>query len=152
MKNWRVWIPTVMIAALLLSGCATSTIESRKQERYSAFGNLLPEQKAAVDSGQIKVGMTMDAVYIAWGKPNQVVTAESARGTTVTWLYTGSYLQGYTFWSHPGYFGPYDRFHGPGWYGPSFQHEYMPVNYVRAEVVFENGVVKEWRTLPSPGR
>jgi hypothetical protein len=151
MKTSHGWIMAV-VAGLWLTGCATNNIDSRKQERYSAYSNLSPEQRTAVDSGQIKIGMTMDAVYIAWGKPSQVVAAENPTGSTITWLYSGSYLQSYSFWSHPAYFGPYDRYHGWGYSGPLLQHEYIPVNYIRAEVVFEHGVVKAWRTLPAPGR
>jgi hypothetical protein len=154
MKTWQKWM-VIFAAALGLIGCATSNVDSRKKERLSAYSNLAPEHKAAVDAGQIKLGMTMDAVYIAWGKPSQVVTAESSRGATVTWLYSGSYLQPYTTWGYSGYhgYGPYDRYYGAGGYpGPFLYHDYLPVNYLRAEVVFENGVVKEWRTLPSPGR
>src|SRR5262245_16535517 len=55
-----------LLAALLFSGCATSTIETRKHERYAAYAELPAEQKAAADTGQLKVGMPMDAVYIAW--------------------------------------------------------------------------------------
>jgi hypothetical protein len=29
--------------------------------------------------------------------------------------------------------------------------DYVPVGYVKAEVIFEKGVVRQWRTLPSPG-
>jgi hypothetical protein len=32
----------------------------------------------------------MDAVYIAWGKPSQVLQGESSQGSTITWLYTGT--------------------------------------------------------------
>ena len=133
------------LPALLLAGCATSNIESRKKERYNAYSELTAEQRAAVDSGQIKVGMTMDAVYIAWGKPSEIVTGESAQGATTTWLYHGTQLQEVTYWGyHPWYNGYY--FYG----GPYLAHDYYPRTYVAAEVVFENGVVKEWRSLPQP--
>src|SRR2546426_160484 len=66
------------LAGALLSGCATSTIESRKKERYNAYTELSAEQRSAVDAGQIKVGMPKDAVYIAWGKPHQVLVSESS--------------------------------------------------------------------------
>lgn len=97
--------------------------------------------------GQIKVGMTMDAVYIAWGKPTQVLTGESAKGATTTWLYMGTYLQGFSRWNYPGAFGPTDRYY----FGPIMSHDYVTLNYIKAEVVFEGGVVREWRTKPQPG-
>src|SRR6266498_2068761 len=95
------------LAGALLCGCATSTIESRKKERYSAFSELSAEQRAAVDAGQIKVGMPKDAVYIAWGKPHQVLVSESSAGTQEVWIYLGTYLQSYNYWGFRPYFGPY---------------------------------------------
>lgn len=132
------------LAAVLLTGCA-STIESRKKERYNSYSELSPEQRATVDAGQIKVGMTKDAVYIAWGKPQQVLTSESQAGRNEVWVYLGSYLQSYGYWGFRPFYGPY------GYYqGPYFYHDYLPVAYAKAEVIFEKDVVKQWRTLPQP--
>src|SRR6266540_708484 len=86
------------LAGALLSGCATSTIESRKKERYHAYSELSVEQRAAVDAGQIKVGMPKDAVYIAWGKPHQILANESSAGKQEVWIYMGTYLQSYNYW------------------------------------------------------
>ena len=139
----------VLLACVFLAGCATSTIEKRRTQRYAGYGSLTPEQKAAVDAGQIKVGMSTDAVYIAWGKPTQAVMSESSEGALTTWLYYDTYLQGYSYWTH-GY--PYDgRRHYYYEPGPRFQHDYNPVPYVQREVIFEKGVVRQWRTLPRPG-
>jgi len=137
------------IVAGLPLGCATSTLESRKQERYGVYSGLSSEQKGSVDLGHIKVGMPMDAVYIAWGKPDQVLTAESAAGTQIRWLYSGTYLRGFTHWTYPGPYGRY--YNGYGYGGPDLVHDYVVLGYIRAEVVFEGGVVREWRTLPRPG-
>ena len=142
-------VSILALLAFLLAGCATSNIESRKKERYHAYSELPTEQRAAVDAGQIKVGMTMDAVYIAWGKPHQIVAGETPAGAQVVWLYIGTQLQGYSSWGYRGfgpYRGPYGRF-----YGPMFYYDHLPVSYVRAEVIFEKDVVKQWRTLPTPG-
>jgi hypothetical protein len=135
-------------AAVLMTGCATSTIESRKAERYNAYNSLAAEQKESIDQGQIKIGMSMDAVYIAWGKPSQVLASETSSGPAVVWLYSGSYLQGFTTWNYPGMFGPYHRYY----YGPILANDYTVINYVSAEVVFDGGgLVKAWRQLPRPG-
>jgi len=142
MKTW----PLILLGGLLLVGCATSTIETRKQERHGAYSELPAEQKAAVDTGKIKVGMSMDAVYIAWGKPADILTSESSKGTLVTWLYRGTYLQEYRYWTHQGYY------YGRGYYSaPYLAHDYYPQSYVSAEVIFEGGAVKEWRNLSSRG-
>ena len=133
------------LAAALFTGCATSTIESRKQERYGAYSQLSVEQRAAVDAGQLKVGMSKDAVYIAWGKPHQVLTSESSTGRHEVWIYMETYLQGYSYWGFRPYCGPY-HYHS----GPYLYYDYTPVAYAKAEVIFEKEAVKQWRTLPQP--
>ena len=135
----------ILLMTLALTGCATSTVESRKHERMAAYSSLSPEMKSLVDQKRIKVGMSMDAVYIAWGKPSQILTGESSQGNTVTWLYHGTYLEAHRYWTSRPYF------HGRYCYPETYlESDYYPRSYVRAEVVFENGVVKEWRSLPQP--
>jgi len=119
---------------LFLTGCATSTtIESRKKERYAAYQALPPELKSAADQGQVKPGMTADAVYISWGPPSQIIRGGDEGGETTTWIYTGGYVQETRYWG-------YRRLH----------YDYYPGTYVRAQVVFVNGVVKQWQTFPEP--
>ncbi len=132
--NIAKYSPIILLVGLLLAGCATTqTVESRKQERYAAYQALSPELKAAVDQGQVKSGMSMDAVYIAWGKPSQVVSGGNAAGETTTWIYQGGYVQETRFWG-------YSRLH----------YAYTPLTYVRAQVIFVNGLAKEWQTFPEP--
>ena len=82
-------------AALLVGGCASSSIEKRREERIQTYSSLAPEDKAMVDLGQIKVGMTMDAVYIAWGKPSQILLGETSDGQQTTWIYHGTHVEPY---------------------------------------------------------
>lgn len=132
---------------VLLTGCAaTSTIESRRQERLGTYTTLTPEQKAAVDAGQIKVGMPADAVYIAWGPPSQILTGESSQGSIVTWLYQGTYLEEHRYWTYHHY-----GYHGRYYASPHLAYDYYPRSFLSAEVKFEGGLVKEWRSLPRPG-
>ena len=135
-----------LLASLVLCGCA-STVESRRKERASAYASFDPEYRMLVDQGRIKVGMPMDAVYIAWGKPSQIVHSESSAGQTVTWLYHGTYLQEYRYWSYSPWF--YHGYYPHAYYGsPMLDYDYIPHHYVRAEVTFNDGLVKQWRTLP----
>lgn len=139
----------LMLAALFAGGCATSTIESRKQERSAAYTSLAPEQRSAVDQGQIKVGMNMDAVYMAWGKPSGILSGESTEGALITWLYHDTYYEYYPYypyWSYAYCYGPRPFYGGPYYFG----YGYQPHTYVRAEVHFLNGLVHEWRSLPRP--
>jgi len=132
---------------LLVAGCASPSakLNKRKQERYSAYAALSTEMKEAVDHAQIKVGMSEDAVYIAWGKPAQVLASETSAGTVVTWLYQADQLVEYRYWTYYGY-----RHGGNYWGHPYLQTDYYPQKFVSAEVIFEKGVVKQWRTLPAP--
>jgi hypothetical protein len=125
----------VLLAALLLTGCATSTVQSRKQERAGAFAALAPEFQALVADGQIRRGMTEDAVYIAWGKPMQILHEENSQGRATTWLYEGGWMEETRYWTY--------RARTP-------ITDYQPRAYVRAEILFVNGVVESWRTLPQP--
>lgn len=131
---------------MVTAGCATSTVEKRREERASAYTALPPEQRSLVDQGQIKVGMTADAIYIAWGKPSQIITGQSSDGKNITtWIYHGTTWQEHRYWNY--------HYHGHGRYGyptPTLDYDYVPSSYVAAEVVFEDGVVKSWRNLTQP--
>jgi len=127
-RNWRS-AALVLLAGFLAAGCVISSAdkrESRIKERYAAYSALPPELRTAVDQGLIHNGMNMDAVYIAWGKPSQVFQSGNAAGETTTWVYLGHY--------DANYWGPY-------------YYAYTPVVYKRAQVVFANGIVKEWQTF-----
>jgi hypothetical protein len=139
-------IASILLLALFAAGCVTSTVEKRKQERNSAYTSLSPEMRALVDQGQIKVGMPMDAVYIAWGQPSQVITSESSSGAGTTWIYTGTAWQEHRFWNYRYY--PRSRYYAyPQMY---LDYDYVPYSYPAAEVVFENAVVKSWRHITPP--
>jgi uncharacterized protein YceK len=147
MKSLKSFLPFVSVIALLTwGGCASrSTLEKRKQERYGAYTSLRQDWRALVDEGKLAVGMPMDAVYIAWGKPAQVTAGESPQGAYVVWLYHDVYLQDYRYWTYREYH------HHRGVYGsPYLVYDYQPRSYVRAEVVFEKGLVTEWRLNPTP--
>lgn len=144
-------VPLLFVATtcLFLAGCATkSTIDTRRAERSSFYETLPADQKAIVDSGQIRVGMTADAVYIAWGKPSEVLEHEDASGHYTTWRYYGSVFEETRYWA-------YREVNG----GPSgvyleryLTSDYNPRDYVRSEITFKEGRVLQWRTLPKPTR
>lgn len=125
---------SLLFLGLLLAGCASPTVETRKQERPDLYQRLPAEQRSLVDQGEIQVGMSSDAVYLAWGPPSQVLDSETAEGRVVVWLYHGQAVEEYRYWV-----------------GRHLESDYHPRTYIRAEVVFQNGVVSSWRTLPKPG-
>lgn len=125
----------LLTLSIFITGCASTgnTIASRKQERYAAYTALPPDVKASVDQGRVKAGMNMDAVYIAWGKPSQVVSGGTAAGETTTWIYQGGYVDEQRFWGRR-----------------QMYYAYSPRTYIRGQVVFMNGVVTSWQTYPEP--
>ena len=128
------YLPAFLIAALLAAGCtSTNTVDYRRQERLTAYTALPPEIRAAVDQGQLKAGMDSNAVYIAWGSPAQILKGGNATEETTTWIYRAGYIQETRFW------GAYRE-----------HYAYTPMTYIRAQVVFVNGAVREWQTFPSP--
>lgn len=136
----------LLAAVFICTGCATSTIESRKKERYSSYSALPPDLQSLVDQGQIKLGMPMDGVYIAWGPPGQILQGEAAQGPLSTWIYYGTTWEEYRYWNYR-----------PSFYGrrgyvsePYLDFDYQPRSYVSAEVLFESGLVKSWRSLQRP--
>ncbi len=124
-----------MLAGLFLVGCATSTVESRRRERAASFSALTPEFQALVNDRQIRRGMTLDAVYIAWGKPAQILQREDERGVVTIWLYHGGWMEETRYWT----------------YNSRVPiNDYQPRTYVSAEITFVNDAVSSWRTLPKP--
>ncbi len=124
-------------AALGLIGCAThSTIQTRTRERSQAYASLAPAAQQLVAQGRIQVGMDTNAVYMAWGKPQEVLESGDQNGEFMTWVYRGAFLEETRYWV--------------GWRQPHLQFDYEPRSYVRSEIVFFNGKVQSWRTLPQP--
>jgi hypothetical protein len=129
-----VWVWALASALLVLAGCASSTIASRKERDLPAYEALTPEMRALVDQGRIRAGMNTNAVYIAWGRPDQVTEGLDSSELTTTWSYYGAYLQDVQVW---------------GWrrvYDSSYS-----VSYIRGSVQFTNNIVKSWQTFPAPG-
>jgi len=139
----------VLLSLVILCGCA-STIEDRRKEMLTAYSAMPAETQALVDAGRIKIGMPKDAVYIAWGKPDQVIQGESSEGATEAWIYHGSYFVPYHYWSYGGPYAPY--YYRPYHYYPMpyLETDWYPHYYISGEVTFENDRVKHWRANPSP--
>ncbi|MBA4147647.1 MAG: hypothetical protein H0X66_05990 [Verrucomicrobia bacterium] len=135
----------LLLTCVFLAGCATSTVESRRAEKMSSYATFSPEIQRLVDSGQITVGMPADAVYIAWGAPSEILQSEDARGAATTWLYHGTYMQQYRYWNYR------EVANADGVFLERYlDTEYNPRSFLHAEITFQGGVVKSWRTLPRP--
>ena len=128
---------------VLLAGCAGNKAADRKRERSAAYAALQPAQQQLVDEGRIDVGMPMDAVYIAWGKPAMIVPTTPGN---FTWVYRCNDTTARPAWQYRPV---------PSRYGSSYGTlergtEFVGITYDCAEVNFESNVVKSWREIPRP--
>jgi len=125
-----------LLAAGVLAGCATSSVESRRREKAASYATFSPEFQHLVEQGQIRRGMPPDAVYIAWGKPAQILDREDNSGVVTIWLYHGNWTDEVRYW-------PYNYSRVP-------TTDYDIRSYISAEVVFRDDLVSSWRMFPKP--
>jgi len=157
--------------ALFLAGC--TTIETRITEKQAAYSSMSATDRALVGQGKIREGMSQDAVYIAWGAPNQRATGRNRGRTVETWIYFSTTAGDY----HPSPFlyGPYAGFgygygYGGGFgynhihrsgrvhrhiaydpfYDPFFYRRVSVVSYPERTVSFQSGRVISYQLLPAP--
>ena len=153
-------------SALIVPGC--STTEMRISDHPEIFQTLSPRDQELVKVGKIREGMSQDAVWIAWGAPDQKATGV-ARGRPVeTWIYNeytyanAPYPYPYGPYGYGGYFGAGRlAFHlhgrhrfaiiGDPFYDP-FYYSYIPprVAYPSKTVTFTNGRVVSIQVLTPP--
>ena len=155
------------LGALLLSGCETT--QDRIAQRPEAYNALSPRDKELVSRGQIRQGMSRDAVYIAWGAPNQRGPGRYRGSSTESWIYfnttAGNYYPppfayGYGGFGYGGFGGSYLHRHRSGrlhrhiyydpFYDPWFYRRTSVVSYPERVVSFQNGRVISWQYLPEP--
>lgn len=140
-----------LLLALLAAGCASTPtdprqIAKRRDERSAAYAALTPEQQALVNQGQLRAGMSEDAVYIAWGKPAQVLRSGDASGETVTWLYEGTTTDDYLSWNYR----EVVRKDGTAYLDRFLDRDINVRSYISAELNFREGKLANWKMLPKP--
>jgi hypothetical protein len=146
--RWIIALP--LLAAL--AGCSSPSatdpklIAKRRTERSAAYAALSDDHRSQVDSGQIKVGMNEDAVYIAWGVPAQVLRSGDSSGERTTWLFHSSTTDEYLFWRYR----EVPRKDGTVFLERFLDRDYNYRDYVSAELVFSGGQLQSWRMLPKP--
>src|SRR5262245_13641627 len=123
----------VATATLILSSC--STPQTRISEHPDLYQSLSHRDQALVNEGQIRIGMSRTAVWLAWGSPDQKIVGNMGGGTTETWVYVcyATYYPPYGPW---GYFG--DPFYDPFYYSffpPSIPYPSKVVTFARGRVV-----------------
>ena len=88
----------ITAGALIFSGCGTTGY--RISQHPEMYQSLSPRDQALVSQGQIRAGMTMDAVWLAWGTPDQKIPNSMHGRATETWVYL-------RYETPPSYGGPY---------------------------------------------
>ena len=101
-------------SALILTSCETT--ESRISKHPDMFNSLPPRDQELVRQGQIRPGMAQNAVWLAWGAPEQKVVGVMRGQQTETWVYVYYASYGYGY----GYGYPYGPWGYPYGYGYGF--------------------------------
>jgi hypothetical protein len=86
--------------ALIVTGC--STVDSRIKEKSAAFETLDPQTQARLKQSIVRVGDSPDMVYIALGAPDRTRDKTTAKGHSLTWIYS-TYAQEYEGSAYVGY-------------------------------------------------
>src|ERR1700730_14297823 len=104
---------TLLLGLAAVGLCLTSceTLENRISQHQDMFNSLSPSDQALVRAGKIRSGMSMNAVWLAWGSPEQKTSGEMRGRPTETWIYIEKRYAPYGSAYYP-YYG-----YGPGFYG-----------------------------------
>ncbi len=152
MKTFLLRFSLGLMAALLFSQCASNP-QSRIERNPQLFNQLSARDRQLVTSGVIREGMTRNAVFLAWGRPDRVSVGSSRGKEVEAWTYLGERPVrtfnmnmgfgyggfGYGGWGPYGY-GGFPYMGG----GPSV----MYVPYTAGVVEFSKGRVTRWMATP----
>jgi hypothetical protein len=135
------------IAAVVLTLTSCSTPQTRISDHPDLYQSLSPRDQALVGQGQIRYGMSRNAVWLAWGSPDSKVIGNMRGHSTETWVYV--YYVTYPYY-YP-YYGPYGPgfgFFGDPFYDP-FYYSLIPpsIPYPNKTVTFSNSRVMSFQYL-----
>lgn len=136
----------VATASLFLASCA-SPVAKRIERNPEIYNKLSERHKSLVARGEIEEGMSKQAVFIAWGRPDRAFRGSRNGRAMEQWSYL-AYDSVPGAWMGPGWgYG--------GWYGPRYGYHYDPffvyqpmvsyVPYESAKVEFSNSKVTAWK-------
>src|SRR6266571_2297056 len=78
---------TFGIAASVLVLASCSTTETRISGHPEIYQTLSTKDQALVSQGQIRAGMSQNAVWLAWGSPDRKIVGNMRGRPTETWIY-----------------------------------------------------------------
>lgn len=135
--------------ALSLSACQTGA-ESRISQNPTLYSKLSTKDRELVAKGDVREGMSKDAVFLAWGRPDMVREGSAGGRGTEAWAYfvtqpvpTSSLSYANVYRPFYGRYGIHPRYgycRGAGWY-------YDSVDFVRRvtkTVTFSGNRVVAW--------
>jgi hypothetical protein len=130
--------------AIVLSSC--STPQTRISEHPELYQSLSHRDQALVSQGQIRIGMSRTAVWLAWGTTDRKIIGNMGGGPTETWVYT--YYATYPYYP---YYNPLDIYFGAPLYDP-FCYSWFPqsIPYPGKIVTFASGRVASFQYVTSP--
>lgn len=133
----------VVAGMLILTSC--STPETRISEHPDLYQSLSHRDQALVSQGQIRIGMSRTAVWLAWGATDRKIMGNMGGGPTETWIYT--YYASYPYYP---YYAPLDYYFGAPLYDP-FCYSWFPqsIPYPGKVVTFANGRVASFQYVTS---
>lgn len=129
----------IATVVLILTSC--STPQTRISDHPDLYQGLSSRDQALVSQGQIRYGMSRNAVWLAWGSPDSKVIGNMRGHSTETWVYV--YYVTYPYY-YP-YYGPYGP--GFGFFGDPFYdlfyYSLIPpsIPYPNKTVTFSNSRV-----------
>jgi hypothetical protein len=144
----RIFVPAsklgLTVGAMILASC--STPQTRISEHPEIYQSLSARDQALVGHGQIRIGMSRTAVWLAWGSPDQKIVGKTRAGSNETWLYV--YYAAYPYYP---YYGPWDPYFGaPLLYDPFYYSDFPPsIPYPGKVVTFANGRVASFQYVAS---
>ena len=135
---------SVITGLLILTSC--STPETRISEHPDVYQSLSRKDQALVTQGQIRLGMSRTAVWLAWGRADQKIVGNMGGGPTETWIY--NYYATYPYYP---YYAPLDVYFGAPLFDP-FCYSWFPqsIPYPGKIVTFANGRVASFQYVKSP--
>lgn len=152
-----------LVSALLLSSCETP--QDRISQRPEVYNAMSARDRELVSRGEIRQGMSRDAVYLAWGAPNQRGPGRYRGSSTETWIYfdtsAGDYYPPPFAYGYGGlYGGSFLHGHRSGrlhrhvfydpFFDPWFYRRTSVVSYPERVVSFQSGRVISFQYLPPP--
>lgn len=99
-----------LLALVAFSGCESGR-SARIQEKSAAYAMFSDELKGRIAQGNIGIGDSADAVYIALGKPSSTSTRPSDKGEVTVWTYK-NFVVGEEMSSKISYSQPNQRYQG----------------------------------------